>query len=54
MARPLFCNVKPLARPVVQKKAIADNEEIKTPFVIMKVRSANCTKNNKGRTFRWV
>lgn len=47
-----FCNAKPLARPVVQKKATADNEDKKTPFAIIEVRSANCT-NSKGRTFRW-
>ena len=36
------CDVKPLARRVVQKKAIAEDEEIKTPFAIIKKRSANC------------
>ena len=35
-------DVKPLARRVVQKKAIAEDEEIKTPFAIIKKRSANC------------
>ncbi|MBS5166022.1 MAG: hypothetical protein KHY77_09760, partial [Butyricicoccus pullicaecorum] len=30
------CDVKPLARRVVQKKAIAEDEEIKTPFAIIK------------------
>ena len=34
------------------KKAYGDKQE-KTPFAIMKVRSANCTKNSKGRAFRW-
>ena len=38
----LSCDVKPLARRVVQKKAIAEDEEIKTPFAIIKKRSANC------------
>ena len=38
----LDCDVKPLARRVVQKKAIAEDEEIKTPFAIIKKRSANC------------
>ena len=37
-----YCDVKPLARRVVQKKAIAEDEEIKTPFAIIKKRSANC------------
>ena len=37
-----LCDVKPLARRVVQKKAIAEDEEIKTPFAIIKKRSANC------------
>ena len=40
--QPLCCDVKPLARRVVQKKAIAEDEEIKTPFAIIKKRSANC------------
>ena len=35
------------------KKAYGDKEDRKTPFAIMKVRSANCTKNSKGRAFRW-
>ena len=38
---------KPLARRVVRKKTCVDNEEIKTPFAIIGVRSANCT--NKQR-----
>ena len=38
---------KPLARRVVQKKTYVDNGEIKTPFAIIGVRSANCT--NKQR-----
>ena len=42
LIRPFFCDVKPLARRVVQKKAIAEDEEIKTPFAIIKKRSANC------------
>ncbi len=37
----LFCIVKPLARRVVQK-SLSEEEEIKTPFAIIKVRSANC------------
>lgn len=45
---PFFCIVKLLARRVVQKKAIADNVKIKTPFAIIKVRSANCIKKAKG------
>ncbi len=36
-----YCIVKPLARRVVQK-SLSEEEEIKTPFAIMKVRSANC------------
>ena len=35
------------------KKAYGDKDDKKTPFAILKVRSANCTKNIKGRTFRW-
>ena len=38
---------KPLARRVVQEKTYVDNDEIKTPFAIIGVRSANCT--NKQR-----
>ena len=41
------CIAKPLARRVVQKKAIADDVKIKTPFAIIKVRSANCIKKQK-------
>ena len=43
----LFVRRKPLARRVVRKKTCVDNEEIKTPFAIIGVRSANCT--NKQR-----
>ena len=43
----LFVFRKPLARRVVQKKTYVDNGEIKTPFAIIGVRSANCT--NKQR-----
>ena len=43
----LFVLRKPLARRVVQKKTYVDNGEIKTPFAIIGVRSANCT--NKQR-----
>ena len=35
------------------KKAYGDEQEEKTPFAIMEVRSVSCTKNSKGRTFRW-
>jgi hypothetical protein len=42
-----FCIAKPLARRAVQKKAIADDVKIKTPFAIIKVRSANCIKKQK-------
>ena len=45
---PLFCITKPLARRVVQKKATGDHGGIKTPFAIIEVRSANCTKIAKG------
>ena len=35
------------------KKAYGDEQEEKTPFAIMEVRSVSCTKNSKGRSFRW-
>ena len=35
------------------KKAYGDENDKKTPFAIIEVRSANCTNNSKGRTFRW-
>ena len=35
------------------QRAYGDKDDKKTPFAILKVRSANCTKNSKGRTFRW-
>ena len=35
------------------QRAYGDKDDKKTPFAILKVRSANCTKNIKGRTFRW-
>ena len=34
------------------KEPSGDEAEIKTPFAIMRVRSANCTRNSKRRTFR--
>ena len=34
------------------KKAYGDEYTRKTPFAIVGVRSANCTKNSKGRTFK--
>lgn len=34
------------------KRAKGDEEERKTPFAIIKMRSANCTTNSKGRTSR--
>ena len=37
---------KPRVRRVVQKSL--SDEEIKTPFAVMRVRSANCTKKAKG------
>ena len=43
----LFVSRKPLARRVVPKKTYVDHGEIKTPFAIIGVRSANCT--NKQR-----
>ena len=43
----LFVYGKPLARRVIGKKTSVDHEEIKTPFAIIGVRSANCT--NKQR-----
>ena len=33
-----------------KKKPYGDDADIKTPFAIIKVRSANCTKNSKGRS----
>ena len=39
---------KPLARRVVPKKTIVDNEGRKTPFAIIDARSGNCTKEAKG------
>lgn len=42
-----FVKGKPLARRVVQEKASADDEERKTPFAIMRVRSGNCTKKQR-------
>ena len=44
---PLLVSRKPLARRVVPKKTYVDHGEIKTPFAIIGVRSANCT--NKQR-----
>ena len=35
------------------KKAYGGENDKKTPFAIIKVRSANCTNDSKGRTFRW-
>ena len=46
---PFIVYRKPPARQVVQKKAIADDVEIKTPFAIIVMRSGNCIKN-KGRS----
>ena len=43
----LFVYRKPRVRRVVQK-SFSDEEEIKTPFAIMEVRSANCTRIAKG------
>ena len=34
------------------KKAYGDEDDRKTPFDIIEVRSANCTKNIKRRTFK--
>ena len=34
------------------QKAYGDEGERKTPFAIIEVRSANCTKDSKGRTVR--
>ena len=36
------------------KKAYGDEEERKTPFVIIDVRSANCTKIAKGGHSKWA
>ena len=44
----LFVVRKPLARRVVPKKTIVDNEGRKTPFAIIDARSGNCTKEAKG------
>ena len=49
--RRFFVYQKPLAGRVVQK-SLSEEEEIKTPFAIMKMRSANCTQRSKRRTFR--
>ena len=43
----LFCVVKPRVRRVVLE-SLSDKEERKTPFAIMKVRCANCTRKAKG------
>lgn len=43
----LFVKGKPLVRRVVQEKASADDEERKTPFAIMRVRSGNCTEKQR-------
>ena len=48
-----FLYEKPLARPVVQRKPTGENEGIKTPFAIIEVRSANCTKIAKGGHSIW-
>ena len=42
-----FVYRKPLARRVVREKTYVDNEEIETPFAIIEVRSANCTKKQR-------
>lgn len=34
------------------KRAYGDEDDRKTPFDIIEVRSANCTKNIKRRTFK--
>ena len=47
VASAFFVSRKPLARRVVPKKTNVDYDEIKTPFAIIGVRSANCT--NKQR-----
>ena len=44
----IFVVRKPLARRVVPKKTIVDNEGRKTPFAIIDARSGNCTKEAKG------
>ena len=33
------------------KRAYGDEREKETPFAKVRVRSANCTKKSKGRTF---
>ena len=45
---------KPLARRVVPKKTIVDNEGRKTPFAIIDARSGNCTKEAKGGHSEWT
>ena len=47
----LCCSSKPRVRGVVGE-SLRDEEEIKTPFAIIKMRTANCIKNSKRRTFR--
>ena len=50
----LFVHRKPLARRVVPKKTYVDHEEIKTPFAIIGVRSANCTRKQREDIQRWT
>ena len=38
---------------VLDSFAYGGENDKKTPFAIIKVRSANCTNDSKGRTFRW-
>ena len=42
-------SVKPQAGPVVQK-SFSKEDDKKTPFAILRVRCANCTKVSKRRT----
>ena len=39
----LICMVKPRIRPMVQQ-SINDEEDIKTPFALIKIRYINCIK----------
>ena len=42
-----FCIVKPRDSRVV-RESLRDKDGIKTPFAIIKLRSANCRKTAKG------